>query len=164
MKSIVSFLAISLLFVGTSCVNDDRGIEDVVPPKDALIGQWIPEKIVPVVLVLGEVAQYMQPYPHQSGCEKDYIDLQDNHLMKTAQHAADCTLTQENSSWEKDGTTITITLFNTTIEGTIVSEMGANPLIIDSDASAYQSVIEQYFPGVPIPNGTKIRLYLNKKL
>ncbi len=158
-------MAVAGIAMLAGCSSDDGGNtpgQDTPAPSDPIVAKWTPEKIVPVVPVIGEVDEYAQNYPHQQGCDKDYVDLQPQHVMKIYQHNADCTVNEQTETWQKNNTTITINVLGTEIEGTIISPAEGNQLIIESEAQEYQSIIEQYYPGIPIPEGTKIRLYLNK--
>lgn len=163
-KNWILFLVAPLLLFATGCSSDDGGDTGTLPPKELLLGKWAPDKIVPVLPVIGEVAIYAQNYPHQTGCEKDYLELQTHQILKTVQHASNCSTTETVSNWEKNGTSLKIILMNTTVEGILISTEGQSPMILESDASAYQEIIGQLLPGVTLPSGTKIRLYMNKLL
>src|SRR5690606_39096241 len=64
--------------------------DDGNTPQSALVNtQWSPEKVVPVLPLVGESEDYAQYYPHQSGCDKDYLLFLDQGEMKTYVHEPD---------------------------------------------------------------------------
>jgi len=141
-----------------SCSSDDDNSSD----KSELVDtKWSPEKVVPVLPFIGESEDYAQYYPHQSGCDKDYLLFLDQGEMKTYVHEPDCEVTEQVQSWEESGSTITVEYMGYNITGE-VSGSTSNQMIIESDISEYAELINIYYPGIPIPEGAKMKLYLNK--
>src|SRR5690606_20911616 len=81
--------------------------------------------------------------------------------MKTYVHEPDCEVTEQVQSWEESGSTITVEYMGYNITGEVSGSTG-NQMIIESDISEYAELINIYYPGIPIPEGSKMKLYLNK--
>lgn len=150
------FMLIPLIW---SCSSDDNGNND--QKKELVDTKWAPEKVVPVIPLLGESEELTQYYPHQAGCDNDYLVFLVQDVMITYLHDASCNVSEQEQNWHKDGPTMTVEFMGYTISGE-VSGTNSNQMIIESDISEYAELIGEIYPNVPIPAGSKIKLYLNK--
>lgn len=150
-------LILSLIGVLYSCGSETNEST----PTDPIIAKWQPEKLVPVIQVVGEISSMEFVYPHKANCDKDYIEFLENNISKTFQHQDDCSVTFTEQTWSKNENTITFTMLGTEIQGTIIT-LNDNEFVIQSDVSQYASLIAEYYPEIGIPQQAKINLYLNK--
>lgn len=155
MKKILFLLP--LLTILFSCSSDDSS------KKEEII-EWIPKQIA---IVNSSTPIHAFEYPHQQGCEPDFIRLTENNAAVFIEHEeGTCNIIETAQEWNRSGNQISFTIFDTVINGTIITDIN-NVLVIEADASQFTEIIILMYPDLAsyaeLINTMKVKITLHKK-
>lgn len=160
MKKICLFFIFFGLLTIVSCSSDDGAPNDDVNPSQNGV-EWIPKQIIV------EAINYQLDYPHSQGCPNDYIRIVNNNLAILFEHEqGTCQITETEQAWNRNGNQISLTLFDTNITGTIVTETNTE-MIIQVQVNQISDLITFLYPElaqyIGLLANTNVKIVLLKK-
>jgi len=157
---------ISLLFIFfglltiSACSSDDETPDNEVTPTPTVL-EWIPKQIIV------EAINYTLDYPHAQGCPNDYIRIVNTNSAILFEHEqGTCEITETEQAWNRNGNQISLTLFDTNITGTVVTENNTE-MIVQVPVNQISGLIILLYPEVADYIGllanTNVKIVLLKK-
>lgn len=160
MKKISLFFTLFGLLTIVSCSSDDGTPTNEVNPTPNVV-EWIPKQIIV------EAINYQLDYPHAQGCPNDYIRIVNNNSAILFEHEqGTCEITETEQAWNRNGNQISLTLFDTNITGTVVTENNTE-MIVQVPMNQISGLITLLYPEVADYIGllanTNVKIVLLKK-
>lgn len=161
MKKLLFIIPLAVLFF--SCSSDDSSKEVEVNPNPSYV-EWVPNKI-DIGNALATV--YSLDYPHQEGCEVDFIRIiGDTSAVFIEHEEGTCNVSETAQEWNRSGNQISFTIFETQISGSIIAETNSQ-MIIEADASQFTAIIitmnPEFADYAELLNTLKVKITLDKK-
>ena len=158
MKKLFFFLIALTSLSIVSCGADDK------PEPTTEQGEWQPRtiqitKIIPL---------YTLDYPHSKGCNKDYLELNEDETAKFYHYEEEsCDEVTYENAYTRTGNQVNINVMGYAIDGEIVTETSTT-MEIQSGISEYLPYIKVMFPEeydnyLEMLDGATVKLILDKK-
>lgn len=167
-RTLLSIIALTCLFF-TSCSDDNSTKENnqINNPGDnnaiTVVSEWNPSSLQIIKLIPLETFEY----PHQVGCEKDYLQLLSNNTGKFISfNENDCAQEVYEQAFTRSNDQVTLNLNGYTISGTL--QETDNQMILSSPIDDYLPFIQTLYPEaeqyLPLLEGATIKLLFTKKI
>jgi len=134
--SIIAFITLSL----TSCSSDDNNNNDTATVS--LVGKW---EFFQKGTIAGGI-ETLAPYPHTTGCSKDYLEFKSNNTFEDVwfeNGTTGCITETQNGTWSINGNTLTTIYEGESAETIEIVILDASTLkVVDSSLDEDQTQVE----------------------